>query len=148
MIIFMSSSSRPLGGADEDHWPEELIEDPEWATPEVRLPKLDTCFAMIEEWTNQDKFEAMETERFNVPCGLILSMQELAEDESLRATGTVVEVPHPQRGTYLTVGNPIKLPHRRRGAALAAGEHTDEILTAVLGMSSDDVAAARAEGAV
>ena len=131
---------------------EELIEDPEWATPEVRLPKLDTCFAMIEEWTKtKDKFEAMEAlNALNVPCGPILSMQELAEDESLRATGTVVEVPHPQRGTYLTVGNPIKLsasPAEVQRSPLL-GEHTDEILTAVLGMSSDDVAAARAEGAV
>ncbi|WP_193170209.1 formyl-CoA transferase [Nisaea nitritireducens] len=131
---------------------EELIEDPEWATPEVRLPKLDKCFGMIEEWTKtKNKFEVMETlNALNVPCGPILSMKELAEDESLRATGTVVEVPHPHRGTYLTVGNPIKLsasPAKVDRSPLL-GEHTDEILTAVLGMSADDVAAAKAEGAV
>lgn len=131
---------------------EELIEDPEWATPEVRLPKLDKCFAMIEEWTKtKSKFEVMEIlNALNVPCGPILSMKELAEDKSLRATGTVVEVPHPQRGTYLTVGSPIKLsasPAKVERSPLL-GEHTDEILTAVLGMSSDDVAAAKAEGAV
>ena len=36
-------------------------------------------------------------------------MKELAAEPSLRETGTVVEVDHPERGKYLTVGNPIKL---------------------------------------
>src|ERR687892_170239 len=90
---------------------EELIDDPKWATPEARLPKLAQCFAMIEEWTmTKDKFEAMEIlNQLNVPCGPILSMKEIAEEPALRATGTVVEVDHPTRGKYLTVGNPIKL---------------------------------------
>ena len=47
--------------------------------------------------------------RFDVPCGPILSMKEIAEEPALRETGTVVEVDHPKRGKYLTVGNPIKL---------------------------------------
>ena len=56
------------------------------------------------------KFEAMEIlNKDDIPCGPILSMKELAEDPSLRATGTVVEVDHPERGKYLSVGNPIKL---------------------------------------
>ena len=53
------------------------------------------------------KFEAMEIlNKDDIPCGPILSMKELAEDQSLRATGTVVEVDHPERGKYLSVGNP------------------------------------------
>ncbi len=85
-----------------------------------------------------------------VPCGPILSMKELAEEESLRATGTVVEVDHPGRGKYLTVGQPIKLsdsPAEVERSPLL-GEHTDEILKEVVGMSDAEIAAARAEGAV
>ena len=56
------------------------------------------------------KFEAMEIlNKDDIPCGPILSMKEIAEDQSLRATGTVVEVDHPTRGKYVSVGNPIKL---------------------------------------
>ena len=56
------------------------------------------------------KFEAMDIlNKDDIPCGPILSMKEIAEDQSLRATGTVVEVDHPTRGKYITVGNPIKL---------------------------------------
>jgi formyl-CoA transferase len=131
---------------------EELIEDPEWATPEARLPKLDQCFAMIEEWTTtKDKFEAMEIlNKLNVPCGPILSMKEIAEEPALRATGTVVEVDHPTRGRYLTVGNPIKLsdsPAEVRRSPLL-GEHSDEILAGVLGFSEEEIRELKASGAL
>ena len=54
----------------------ELITDPEWATPEKRLPKLDQCFAIIEQWAmTLDKLEVMrELNKFDVPCGPILDM--------------------------------------------------------------------------
>jgi formyl-CoA transferase len=72
---------------------------------------------------------------FDIPCGPILSMKELAEEQSLRATGTVVEVDHPTRGKYLSVGNPIKMSDSvsevKRSPLL--GEHTEEILRDVLG---------------
>ena len=66
----------------------------------------------------------------DIPCGPILSMKELAEEPSLRTTGTVVEVDHPKRGKYLTVGNPIKMsdsPTEVRRSPLL-GEHTEEVL--------------------
>ncbi len=131
---------------------DDLIEDPEWATPEVRLPKLDQCFAMIEKWTmTKDKLEVMKIlNEVNVPCGPILDMRELAEDASLRARGVVVEVEHPERGKFLTVGNPIKLsdsPSEVTSSPLL-GEHTDEILRDIVGLDDEAIAAAKAEGAV
>jgi crotonobetainyl-CoA:carnitine CoA-transferase CaiB-like acyl-CoA transferase len=45
---------------------------------------------------DHDKFEAMDIlNKYDIPCGPILSMKEIAEEPSLRATGTVVEVDHP-----------------------------------------------------
>jgi formyl-CoA transferase len=130
---------------------EDWIDDPEWATPEARLPKLDKVFEEIEKWTKtKTKFEVMDIlNPLNVPCGPILSMKELAEEPSLRATGTVVEVDHPERGKYLTVGNPIKLSDSptdvQRSPLL--GEHTDEVLTEI-GLSGAEIAAAKEENAV
>ena len=99
----------------------------------------------------RDKLEIMEIlNPLNVPCGPILSMKELAEEPSLRATGTVVEVDHPTRGAYLTVGNPVKLsssPSEVERSPLL-GEHTSEIMRDVLGFSADEIEAARREGAV
>jgi len=86
----------------------------------------------------------------NVPCGPILSMRELAEEPALRATGTVVEVDHPKRGKYLTVGNPIKLSDSpadvRRSPLL--GEHTEEVLRSVVGLSDAEIQAAKQQGAI
>jgi len=136
----------------------DIIGEPEWkahpdyATPKARLPRLKQIFARIEQWTMQHtKFEAMaELNKHDIPCGPILSMKEIAEEESLRATGTVVEVDHPTRGKYLTVGNPIKLSDSpadvRRSPLL--GEHTDEVLTQVLGYSAKELAEIKASGAV
>ena len=125
--------------------------DPNYAKPPARLPRLNEIFARIETWTmSKTKFEAMDIlNEFDIPCGPILSMKELAEDQSLRATGTVVEVDHPKRGKYLSVGNPIKMsdsPTEVRRSPLL-GEHTDEILSQVLGYSSDDVKRIKASGA-
>ncbi len=127
-------------------------EDPEWNTPAARLPKLDEMFDEIEKWTmTKTKFEVMEIlNPLNIPCGPILSMKELGEEPSLRATGTVVEVDHPTRGKYLTVGNPIKLSASPSdvGHSPLLGEHTYEILTDVVGLGDDEIAAAREAGAV
>jgi len=127
---------------------EEWITDPDYATPHARLPRLMQIFGVIEEWTmSKTKFEAMEIlNEFDIPCGPILSMKEIAYEPSLRETGTVVEVDHPVRGKYLTVGNPIKLSDSPTEVTRSPllGEHTEEVLMQ-LGYSREDIAELRAE---
>ncbi len=131
---------------------EELIDDPEWSTPKARLSKLDQCFDMIEQWTmTKTKFEVMEIlNPLNVPCGPILSIEELVNEEALMKTGTVAEIDHPTRGAYRTVGNPIKLSNSPSTVTRSPllGEHTDEILTSVLGYSVDEIEELRSNGAI
>ena len=131
---------------------EELIDDPEWATPAARLPKLDRCFAMIEEWTaTKDKFEVMRLlSAHDIPCGPVMSMEELQNDESLRRRGTVVEVAHPTRGSFVTVGCPIKLSASpvEVTASPLLGEHTERILKDVIGYDDARIAACREAGAI
>jgi formyl-CoA transferase len=97
------------------------------------------------------KFEAMDIlNKHDIPCGPILSMKEIAEESSLRATGTVVEVDHPTRGKYLSVGNPIKLsdsPSEVKRSPLL-GEHTEEILRDVLGFDDNAIGEIKASGAL
>ncbi len=126
--------------------------DPDYATPAARLPRLRQIFVTIEQWTmTKTKFEVMDIcNGIDIPVGPILSMKEIAEEPSLRRTGTVVEVDHPSRGKYLTVGNPVKMSDSitevKRAPLL--GEHTDEILRMELGYSDHEVAEIRASGAI
>src|SRR5262245_13734022 len=126
--------------------------DPDYAKPPARLPRLKQIFATIEAWSmTKTKFEVMEIcNKHDIPVGPILSMKEIAEEQSLRKTGTVVEVDHPGRGKYLTVGNPVKMSDSitevKRSPLL--GEHTEEILTKVLGYAADEVAAIKSSGAI
>ena len=129
----------------------EWLTDPRYATPKARLPHLMEIFGQIEEWTKtMTKMEVMAVlNPLEVPCGPILSMKEIAEEPSLRETGTVVEVDHPTRGKYLSVGNPIKLSDSitevKRSPLL--GEHTDEILSKVLKFTAAEIAEIKASGA-
>ena len=130
----------------------EWKEDPDFATPPARLPRLNEVFDAIEQWTmTKTKYEVMEIcNPLDIPVGPILSMKELAEEPSLRESGTVVECDHPERGPYLSVGCPVKLSDNdvtvTRSPLL--GEHTDEVLSEVLGYSEEEIAAFREAGAV
>ena len=129
----------------------DWIDDEAYATPQARLLHLKPIFARIEQWTmTKDKFEAMDIlNKLDIPCGPILSMKEIANEPSLRASGTVVEVDHPKRGKYLSVGNPIKMSDSPTEVTRSPllGEHTDEVLTQ-LGFSAAEVASLRLAGAV
>ncbi len=135
----------------------DVIGEPEWKTkpgyskPAERLDKLNEIFNRVEQWTmTKTKFEVMDLcNPLDIPAGPILSMKEIAEDEGLRASGTIVEVDHPKRGKYLSVGCPIKLsdsPVEVTRSPLL-GEHTDEILATVLGYSADEISAFKSSGA-
>ncbi|HEV7978439.1 formyl-CoA transferase [Amycolatopsis sp.] len=124
----------------------ELAGDPEWRTPEARLSKLDKVFELIEAWTERrSKWEAMrKLNAVNIPCGPVLSTRELIEDPSL-----VVEVDHPERGRFKTVGCPLKLSDSPVDVVPAPllGEHSSEVL-AELGYSAHDVTELRTAGVV
>ncbi|WP_410659124.1 formyl-CoA transferase [Amycolatopsis sp. lyj-112] len=129
----------------------ELAEDPDWATPEARLSKLDKAFGLIEDWTEKHtKWEVMEAlNAHNIPCGPILSTRELAEDATLAELGTVVEVDHPERGAFKTVGCPLKLsdsPVEVERSPLL-GEHNAEVF-GELGYGADDLDRLRAAGVI
>src|SRR5256885_3314089 len=125
---------------------------PDYAKPPARLPRLRHIFNTIEQWTmTKTKFEVMEIcNGVDIPVGPILSMKEIAAEKSLRDTGTVVEVDHPGRGKYLTVGNPVKMSDSitevKRSPLL--GEHTEEILKQVLEYSDKEIAEIKQSGAI
>lgn len=111
----------------------EWAKDPAYDTARARQSHIFEIFDEIEKWlADKTKYEAVDILRkYDIPCAPVLSMKELAEDPDLRQSETIVEVDHPVRGKYLTVGSPIKFssfkPHITASPLL--GADTDEVLT-------------------
>lgn len=129
----------------------ELVDHPEFATPEARLNHLGDCFGLIERWTMQrSKWEVMgELNSIDVPVGPILSTKDLIEDPALRERGIIQDVDHPQRGTFQNVGCPIRLsdsPVEMKTSPLL-GEHTEEVLRDI-GFDQRRIEELRREGVV
>ncbi len=86
----------------------------------------------------------------DVPCGPIMSTEDLATDEHIRGRDMWVELDHPQRGKWWNVGMPIKLsasPAKiERSPTL--GEHTEQILREVLGYEDSKIKALQGAGAL
>jgi formyl-CoA transferase len=130
----------------------ELADDPEWSTPEARLPKLDKMFQLIEEWSSRNsKWDALaELNAHNIPCGPILSTKELIEDASLADNNMVVTVEHPERGAFKTVGCPIKLsdsPVKVETSPLL-GQHNEDVYVRELGLDPQRLAELKTNGVI
>ena len=135
--------------------------------PDVGHPELatDARFSSIGErrknqpiiWELITKFASRYSKRemmnilneLDVPCGPIMSTEDLFSDEHVRLRGMMVELDHPKRGKWFNVGMPIKLsgsPARIERSPLL-GEHTDEVLKEVLKYDESRIDALRNSGA-
>jgi len=149
--IYFTIQSHAWGPICKALGKEEWIDDPAYNTPIARQDKIFDIFAFIEDFIkDKTKFEAVDIFRkFDIPCAPVLSMKDIAADKSLRASGSIVEVDHKERGKYLTVGSPIKfsdLTPEITGSPLL-GEHTDEVLKR-LGYDDAQIASLRTQQAI
>ena len=161
---------KPHGAND---WLYVVVQEAVWEDlgkrigPEVGMPDMaaDPRFAKISDrrknqnlmWTLINKFAEKYTKRelmailnpLDVPCGPIMSTEDLATDEHVRGRDMWVELDHPQRGKWFNVGMPIKLSASpvviKRSPTL--GEHTDEVLQEVLGYQKEKITALKSAGA-
>jgi formyl-CoA transferase len=130
----------------------DLTDDPEWSTPEARLPKLGKMFQLIEEWSiNLDKYEVLaQLNAHNIPCGPILSTKELIEDASLAENNMIVTVEHPERGSFTTVGCPIKLSDSpvKVDTSPLLGQHNEDVYVRELGVDPERFAQLQQAGVI
>jgi formyl-CoA transferase len=129
----------------------ELATDPKFARIAERRQNQNTMWEIIGEFALQHtKRELMAIlNSLDVPCGPVMSTEDLTHDEHVRGRAMWVELDHPQRGTWYNVGMPIKLsdsPAAIRRSPLL-GEHTEEILRQVLGYDDAGIAALKDAGA-
>jgi formyl-CoA transferase len=130
---------------------DDLVGDARYETADARWRHKDAVDALVEAWTSaRSKHEVMKIlAGAGVPCGACLDTGEVLSDPHLRARDMIVEVEHPARGRYFTVGNPIKLSASPTaiGPSPLLGQHRHEVLKE-LGYSEAEIASLAADGAV
>ncbi len=130
----------------------ELIGDPRYATAEAREANRHEVEAIVSGWTRTvTKFEAMRIfTELGFPAGAVQDTREVLADPHLQAREMVVDVHDPARGDYQLIGCPIKIAgvDTRPTAPPLLGEHTDEALEELLGMTRAEVEILREDGVV
>jgi formyl-CoA transferase len=130
---------------------EDLAGDARYETAAARWQRRDEVNALMEAWTStRGKHEVMKIlAGAGVPCGACLDTGEVLADPHLHARDMIVDVEHPVRGRYVTVGNPIKLSDSPTtiGPSPLLGQHRRELLRE-LGYSDADIDALVRDGAI
>ena len=136
----------------------EALGHPEWTTderfrgPVERLRHRDDLTGAMEDALSQQDVSHWvdRLNRAGVPCGPVLDLGQVFSDPQVLAREMLVELPHPEIGTFKTTGLPVKLsqtPGAIDRPPPLHGEHSDEILED-LGLSADEVHALREQGVV
>ena len=129
-----------------------LLDDPRFATAEARWENKAAMEEIVTAWTKaRSKHEVMKLMGdAGVPCGACLDTGEVLADPHLREREMVLDIDYPTRGVYQTVGSPIKLSDSpvtvTRPPLL--GEHTEDLLAELCGVSAEDVKALKVKGVV
>jgi formyl-CoA transferase len=130
---------------------EDLVGDARYETGEARWQRKAEVDALLEGWTStRSKHDVMTIlAGAGVPCGAVLDTGEVLSDPHLLAREMIVELEHPERGRYVTVGNPIKLSASPTTIAPSPrlGQHRQEIL-GELGYADAEIRALIEDGAV
>ncbi|MBC3485945.1 CoA transferase [Pseudomonas sp. SWRI50] len=129
----------------------QWADDPRFATNKLRvanrgelipLIRQATVFKTTAEWVSQ-------LEKAGVPCGPINDLAQMFQDPQVVARGLAVTIPHPLAGSVPQVASPIRLsetPVEYRRAPPLLGEHTEAVLSEVLGLDTDAVHRLRSAG--
>ena len=130
----------------------ELIGDERYATEDAREERPEEVSEIIRGWTStKGKHDIMRllTEA-GVPCGAVQDTREILEDPHLREREMVVDLEDPVRGEYPVLGCPIKISSNtvKIEPPPLLGQHSDEVLTELLGFDGEELGALRESGVI
>jgi crotonobetainyl-CoA:carnitine CoA-transferase CaiB-like acyl-CoA transferase len=111
----------------------DLKADPRFYPLTERVAHLETLYELIEAEAPKRPTDEWVTfcDEVSIPCMPVLSLEQLPEDEHMKAVGMFGHAEHPSEGAYKTIRAPVTFssaPFRIRRHAPRLGEHTAEIL--------------------
>jgi crotonobetainyl-CoA:carnitine CoA-transferase CaiB-like acyl-CoA transferase len=131
---------------------EDWIREPRFADPVARVTNREALSAEIDAALTDGSVDEW-VERINaagVPCGPVLDMAQVFSDAQVLAREMLVEIEHPEVGTFRTTGLPVKLstsPGRIARRPPLLGEHTDDVL-AECGLAKPEIDELRNAGLI
>jgi formyl-CoA transferase/CoA:oxalate CoA-transferase len=130
----------------------ELTDDPRYRTNQDRRANRESLLARLQEVFLTKTYEQWESILLGsgIPVGAINDLGQLAEHPQVKARGALVEVEHKRLGKVRIAGPAARLsetPAAVRSASPLMGEHTEEVLAEILGLSAAQIAELRVAGA-
>ena len=131
----------------------EIATDERFATNPQRVAHRDELIALLADiFATDDGVRWLEgMSAAGIPCGPINTIDQVMTHPQIEHRGMIVDVPHPTAGSVKVVGPPVIMsdtPAQVRSHPPLLGEQTDDILRGRIGLSQDEIARLRDEGAI
>ena len=131
----------------------DLARDPRFATNAARVRNRAAVTALLQEALSQQPVTHWtdRLSRAGVPCGPVNDVEQVFADPQVRHRGLRVEVEHPVSGTLPLLASPLRFsetPVDYRLAPPLLGEHTDAVLSELLGMGPGEIEQLRQAGVI
>jgi CoA:oxalate CoA-transferase len=131
----------------------ELMDDPRFETSGLRTQNHGLLEPILNEALRQRTTAEWlaEFQQFNLPCGPLNTIPDVAASPQVEARGMIVDVPHPIIGALRMPNTPVRLsrtPGGIKGPSPAVGEHTDALLARLLGLGAAQLGELREQGVI
>lgn len=141
-----------LRGGLKDQWPLfcaiidriDIVDDPRFQTGWLRTRNYAVLKPILVEAMKAKSTREWleELEKAEIPCGPVNTIDQVAADPQVAAREMIIDVEHPQAGTFKIVNTPFKFsrtPGKAEGVSPDLGEHTREVLSQLLGMTPQEI---------
>ena len=141
-----------LRGGIKDQWPlfcaaidrVDLIDDPQFENGWLRTQNYKALEPILTKSmkTRTTKGWVEELERVGIPCGPVNTVEQVANDPQIKARDMIVDVHHPKTGRFKVVNTPFKFSrtqYKPERASPELGEHTQDVLNDLLGMTYEEI---------
>ena len=150
-----------LRGGIKDQWPlfcaaidrVDIIDDPRFEDGWTRTQNYSVLEPILTDAmkTRTTQEWVKELEQAGIPCGPVNNIEQAAGDPQINARDMFIEVKHPEAGKFRVVNTPFKFsrtPYKVEKASPDLGQHTQDVLSRLLGMTHQEIAALKGQGVI